>query len=111
MIGVVIGVMSQLRYLLATVLGAIFGRWALDLILDLGSERFLSCSSGDMNYWYNMQRFYDSRPRIEMFGLLVWRFPLIASSQDIENINSYPNVNPARERGLNPCRFCSGSDN
>eukprot|EP00931_Biecheleriopsis_adriatica_P004354 TRINITY_DN106037_c0_g1_i1.p1 TRINITY_DN106037_c0_g1~~TRINITY_DN106037_c0_g1_i1.p1 ORF type:complete len:313 (+),score=65.24 TRINITY_DN106037_c0_g1_i1:85-1023(+) len=31
---------------------------------------------GDMNYWYNMQPYYD-----------------------IENINSYPSVNPAREKG------------
>ncbi|CAK9095147.1 CUGBP Elav-like family member 4 [Durusdinium trenchii] len=46
---------AALAYLFATVFGAILG---------------------DMNYWYNMQPFYD-----------------------IENINSYPDVNPARERG------------
>jgi len=46
---------AALAYLTATVLAAILG---------------------DMNYWYNMQPFYD-----------------------IENINSYPDVNPARERG------------
>jgi len=31
---------------------------------------------GDMNFWYNMQPFYD-----------------------IENLNTYPNVNPAKEKG------------
>jgi len=31
---------------------------------------------GDMNFWYNMQPYYD-----------------------IENLNTYPNVNPAREKG------------
>lgn len=36
----------------------------------------LAALLGDLNYWYSMQPFYD-----------------------IENINSYPDVNPARERG------------
>mmetsp|Transcript_3441 Transcript_3441/g.8126 ORF Transcript_3441/g.8126 Transcript_3441/m.8126 type:complete len:300 (-) Transcript_3441:40-939(-) len=36
----------------------------------------LAATLGDMNYWYHMQPFYD-----------------------IENINSYPDVSPARERG------------
>ena len=31
---------------------------------------------GDMNFWYNMQPFYD-----------------------IENLNTYPNVNPTKEKG------------
>merc|ERR1719158_2377819 len=31
---------------------------------------------GDMNFWYNMQPFYD-----------------------IENLNTYPNINPAKEKG------------
>jgi len=34
------------------------------------------CILGDMNFWYNMQPFYD-----------------------IENLNTYPAVNPAREKG------------
>jgi len=36
----------------------------------------LSAVFGDMNFWYNMQPFYD-----------------------IQNLNTYPSVNPARERG------------
>eukprot|EP00931_Biecheleriopsis_adriatica_P001171 TRINITY_DN101413_c0_g1_i1.p1 TRINITY_DN101413_c0_g1~~TRINITY_DN101413_c0_g1_i1.p1 ORF type:complete len:304 (+),score=62.70 TRINITY_DN101413_c0_g1_i1:52-963(+) len=36
----------------------------------------LAAFFGDMNYWYNMQPYYD-----------------------IENINTYPSVSPARERG------------
>ena len=36
----------------------------------------LACVFGDMNFWYNMQPFYD-----------------------IENLNTYPSVNPKTERG------------
>jgi hypothetical protein len=36
----------------------------------------LAAVFGDMNFWYNMQPFYD-----------------------IENLNTYPSVNPAREKG------------
>jgi hypothetical protein len=36
----------------------------------------LGATMGDMNFWYNMQPFYD-----------------------IENLNTYPSVNPAREKG------------
>merc|ERR1719240_401546 len=36
----------------------------------------LAMTFGDMNFWYNMQPFYD-----------------------IENLNTYPSVNPAREKG------------
>lgn len=36
----------------------------------------LAAFFGDMNFWYNMQPFYD-----------------------IENLNTYPSVNPAREKG------------
>lgn len=35
-----------------------------------------ACVFGDMNFWYNMQPYYD-----------------------IENLNTYPSVNPAREKG------------
>mmetsp|Transcript_71902 Transcript_71902/g.124845 ORF Transcript_71902/g.124845 Transcript_71902/m.124845 type:complete len:330 (-) Transcript_71902:56-1045(-) len=46
---------ASLGFFLATILAAVFG---------------------DMNFWYNMQPFYD-----------------------IENLNTYPSVNPAREKG------------
>jgi len=41
-----------------------------------GLAVFLATTFGDMNFWYNMQPFYD-----------------------IENLNTYPSVNPAREKG------------
>jgi len=45
---------------------------AIALFLAVSAATFL----GDMNFWYNLQPFYD-----------------------IENLNTYPSVNPAREKG------------
>lgn len=49
--------------------------WWLAALL-FGIAVILGTIMGDMNFWYNMQPFYD-----------------------IENLNVYPSVNPAREKG------------
>eukprot|EP00971_Amphidinium_carterae_P179620 3562419-Amphidinium_carterae.1 len=47
------------------------------LNMQIGHVIITMClSGGDMNFWYNMQPFYD-----------------------VENLNTYPSVNPAREKG------------
>ncbi|CAL1161933.1 unnamed protein product, partial [Cladocopium goreaui] len=51
--------------------------WFTFAALAFFAATVLAAILGDMNYWYNMRPYYD-----------------------IENINSYPDVNPARERGL-----------
>lgn len=50
--------------------------WFTFAALAFFAATVLAAILGDMNYWYHMQPYYD-----------------------IENINSYPDVNPARERG------------
>ncbi|CAE7550029.1 CELF4 [Symbiodinium sp. CCMP2456] len=50
--------------------------WYTFAALALGLATVSAAVLGDMNYWYNMQPYYD-----------------------IENINTYPSVNPAREKG------------
>jgi len=50
--------------------------WYTFATLALGLAVVLAVILGDMNFWYNMQPFYD-----------------------IENLNTYPSVNPAREKG------------
>jgi len=50
--------------------------WYTFACLSLFIATTLAAFLGDMNFWYNMQPFYD-----------------------IENINTYPSVNPAREKG------------
>ncbi|CAJ1405976.1 unnamed protein product [Effrenium voratum] len=50
--------------------------WCTFAALAYLTATLLAAFFGDMNYWYNMQPYYD-----------------------IESINSYPNVSPARERG------------
>ncbi|CAE7229397.1 CELF4 [Symbiodinium natans] len=50
--------------------------WYTFAALALGVATISAAVLGDMNYWYNMQPYYD-----------------------IENINTYPSVNPAREKG------------
>ncbi len=88
--------------------------WQLDLSLARqgplpSSTTFQDSSWGDLNYWYNMQPFYEPWHfhllllPLRFFGC--WKHTDIevqsdyVLSQDIENINSYPDVNPARERG------------
>eukprot|EP00747_Dinoflagellata_sp_TGD_P107673 gnl/TRDRNA2_/TRDRNA2_170189_c0_seq15.p1 gnl/TRDRNA2_/TRDRNA2_170189_c0~~gnl/TRDRNA2_/TRDRNA2_170189_c0_seq15.p1 ORF type:complete len:298 (-),score=52.88 gnl/TRDRNA2_/TRDRNA2_170189_c0_seq15:95-988(-) len=50
--------------------------WYTYAALALLVATILAAIFGDMNFWYNMQPFYD-----------------------IENLNTYPSVNPAREKG------------
>merc|ERR1719231_1915304 len=50
--------------------------WYTFATLALLLAVILAAVFGDMNFWYNMQPFYD-----------------------IENLNTYPSVNPAREKG------------
>jgi len=50
--------------------------WYSFAAVAFGLAVFLATTFGDMNFWYNMQPFYD-----------------------IENLNTYPSVNPAREKG------------
>jgi len=50
--------------------------WYTFATLALFLAALLASIFGDMNFWYNMQPFYD-----------------------IENLNTYPSVNPAREKG------------
>jgi len=50
--------------------------WYTYAALSFLLATILACAFGDMNFWYNMQPFYD-----------------------IENLNTYPSVNPAREKG------------
>jgi len=50
--------------------------WLIFSTLALLLAVMLAAIFGDMNFWYNMQPFYD-----------------------IENLNTYPSVNPAREKG------------
>mmetsp|Transcript_35044 Transcript_35044/g.78563 ORF Transcript_35044/g.78563 Transcript_35044/m.78563 type:complete len:290 (-) Transcript_35044:72-941(-) len=50
--------------------------WYTFAALALAVATIFAAVLGDMNYWYNMQPYYD-----------------------IENINTYPAVNPAREKG------------
>jgi len=50
--------------------------WYTFATLALFVACILAATFGDMNFWYNMQPFYD-----------------------IENLNTYPSVNPAREKG------------
>lgn len=50
--------------------------WYTFAAIALGFAVVLAAVFGDMNFWYNMQPFYD-----------------------IENLNTYPSVNPAREKG------------
>eukprot|EP00747_Dinoflagellata_sp_TGD_P107667 gnl/TRDRNA2_/TRDRNA2_170189_c0_seq1.p1 gnl/TRDRNA2_/TRDRNA2_170189_c0~~gnl/TRDRNA2_/TRDRNA2_170189_c0_seq1.p1 ORF type:complete len:336 (-),score=62.68 gnl/TRDRNA2_/TRDRNA2_170189_c0_seq1:79-978(-) len=50
--------------------------WYTYAALALLVATILASIFGDMNFWYNMQPFYD-----------------------IENLNTYPSVNPAREKG------------
>jgi len=50
--------------------------WYTFATLALLVAVMLATIFGDMNFWYNMQPFYD-----------------------IENLNTYPSVNPAREKG------------
>ncbi|CAK0834819.1 unnamed protein product [Prorocentrum cordatum] len=50
--------------------------WYTFATLAFGLAVVLAVILGDMNFWYNMQPFYD-----------------------IENLNTYPSVNPAREKG------------
>jgi len=50
--------------------------WYIFAALALFLATALAAMCGDMNFWYNMQPFYD-----------------------IENLNTYPSVNPAREKG------------
>lgn len=50
--------------------------WFCFAAVAFGLAVFLATTFGDMNFWYNMQPFYD-----------------------IENLNTYPSVNPAREKG------------
>lgn len=89
--------------------------WQLDLslarqgLLTPPTTTFQDNSWGDLNYWYNMQPFYEPWHfhllllPLRFFGC--WKHTNMevqsddVLSQDIENINSYPDVNPARERG------------
>lgn len=50
--------------------------WFMFAAVAFGLAVFFATTFGDMNFWYNMQPFYD-----------------------IENLNTYPSVNPAREKG------------
>lgn len=50
--------------------------WYTFAFLAAGLATIFATVLGDMNYWYNMQPYYD-----------------------IENINTYPSVNPGREKG------------
>merc|ERR1719171_1096331 len=50
--------------------------WFMFAAASLAAALAFGVIFGDMNFWYNMQPFYD-----------------------IENLNSYPTVNPAREKG------------
>jgi len=50
--------------------------WYMFSTLALTLAVVLAAILGDMNFWYNMQPFYD-----------------------IENLNTYPNINPSREKG------------
>eukprot|EP00927_Polykrikos_kofoidii_P044240 TRINITY_DN3825_c0_g2_i1.p1 TRINITY_DN3825_c0_g2~~TRINITY_DN3825_c0_g2_i1.p1 ORF type:complete len:302 (-),score=36.45 TRINITY_DN3825_c0_g2_i1:232-1137(-) len=50
--------------------------WYMFAAIAIFVATILAAVVGDMNFWYNMQPFYD-----------------------IENLNTYPSVNPAREKG------------
>merc|ERR1719499_1922951 len=50
--------------------------WYLFSTLALALATITAAIFGDMNFWFHMQPFYD-----------------------IENLNTYPSVNPAREKG------------
>jgi hypothetical protein len=50
--------------------------WYMFSTLSLILAVILAAVLGDMNFWYNMQPFYD-----------------------IENLNTYPNINPSAEKG------------